>query len=123
MKDQKDKAAARVVRALHEEFARRQAERRYLEKGWELNMQFLAGNQYCGIAPDGELEEEEARFAWQYRRVFNHIAPAIDTRCAKLSRVRPVMTVRAGGGSEEEMRAANVASNVLRSACEECGFN
>ena len=123
MKESKDRAAARLVAEVREEFSRRQAERRFLEKGWELNMQFLAGNQYCDVAPDGELEEEEPRFAWQYRRVFNHIAPAIDTRCAKLSRVRPTMTVRASGEGEEELRAASVASNVLRSVCEENNFN
>ena len=114
---------ARLAEEVRREFARRQRERRSLEKGWELNMNFLAGNQYCGIAPDGEIEEEEARYSWQCRRVFNHIAPAIDTRCAKLAQVRPVMTVRAATGREEDLRAARLAGEVLRAVCEECAFD
>ena len=71
--------AERIVREVKEDFTRRQAERRRIERGWELNMNFLAGNQYCGIGPAGDAEEETPRYAWQYRRVFNHIAPAVDT--------------------------------------------
>ena len=80
----------RLVRAVLDEFEARRDARRLLERSWELNMNFLAGNQYCDIGPAGELEEEQPRFYWQSRRVFNHIAPAIDTRCAKLAQVRPV---------------------------------
>ena len=67
----------KVVRQIWEKFLKLQSERRLIERGWELNMNFLSGNQYCDIGPTGELEEEEPRFYWQYRRVFNHIAPAI----------------------------------------------
>ena len=94
-----------------------------LERSWELNMNFLAGNQYCDIGPAGELEEEQPRFYWQNRRVFNHIAPAIDTRCAKLARVRPVMSVRAATGEESDTRTAKIASDVLHSVSEECGLD
>lgn len=117
------KLEERTVREVLESFEARRGERRLLERGWELNMNFLAGNQYCGINPAGELEEEQPRFAWQYRRVFNHIAPAFDTRCAKLARVRPSLTVRAATGEESDQRCAKIATNALRSVCEECGFN
>ena len=131
MKQEKDRQARmlrekyeeRTVRALREEFARRQEERRLIERGWELNMNFLAGNQYCGINAAGELEEEQPRYFWQYRRVFNHIAPAIDTRIAKLARVRPRLTVRAASGQEEDLRAAKLAADVLRSVREECAMD
>ena len=112
-----------AVREVLEAFETRRNERRLLERGWELNMNFLTGNQYCGINPAGELEEEQPRFYWQYRRVFNHIAPAFDTRCAKLARVRPVMTVRAATGEESDIRCAKIATNALRSVCEECSFD
>lgn len=113
------KFAERIVREVKEDFEKRRAERRTLERGWELNMNFLAGNQYCDVGPTGKIEEEEPRFYWQYRRVFNHIAPAIDTRCAKLSRVRPDLTVRAASDQESDLRTAKTASAVLRSVCEE----
>ena len=38
------RAAERLVREVREEFSARQAERRLLERGWELDMNFLAGN-------------------------------------------------------------------------------
>ncbi len=119
----REKYEERTVRALQEEFGRRQEERRLVERGWELNMNFLSGNQYCGINPAGELEEEQPRYWWQYRRVFNHIAPAIDTRIAKLARVRPAITVRAASGSESDMRAAKLAADVLRSVREDCALD
>lgn len=117
------RAAERIVREVKEDFAGRQAARRLLERGWELDMNFLAGNQYCDVNPAGELEEEEPRYYWQYRRVFNHIAPAIDTRCAKLASMRPALTVRAASDRESDLRTAKVASNVLRAVCEENGFD
>ena len=113
----------RTVREIKEIFRARQEERRLLERGWELNMNFLTGNQYMGINAAGELEEEQPRYFWQYRRVFNHIAPAIDTRCAKLARVRPKMTVRAATGEERDLRTAKLSSNVLASVCDECAFD
>ena len=112
-----------LVREVTEKFAERQKQRRMLERGWELNMNFLSGNQYVGITPAGELEEEKPRYYWQCREVFNHIAPAIDTRCAKLAQVRPVMSVRAATGEEGDMRTAKISSNVLRSVLEECSFD
>ena len=111
-----------IVREVTEKFERFREARRMLERGWELNMNFLSGNQYVGISPAGELEEEAPRFAWQPREVYNHIAPAIDTRCAKLAQVRPSMTVRAATGEESDVRTAKIATNVLRSVLEECSF-
>ena len=120
--DARKRAEERLAAEVCEEFERRRAERRFLERGWELNMNFLSGNQYCRIGPDGEIEQEEPRFYWQYRRVFNHIAPAIDTRLAKLARVRPNMTVRAATGEEGDLYTAKVCASVLRSVCDECAF-
>ena len=118
-----EKFEERCVREVRQAFEQRREERRLLERGWELNMNFLAGNQYCMINPAGELEEEEPRYAWQCRRVYNHIAPAIDTRCAKLARVRPKLAVRAATGEEGDIRTAKLSSQVLSSVCEECAFD
>ena len=72
-----------LVAEIQADFAARQEMRRTLERGWQLNMNFLSGNQYCDISPQGELEEEDAEFYWQSRACFNHIAPTIDTRLAR----------------------------------------
>ena len=84
-----------LAREVQEDFARRREERRQIERGWELNMNFVSGNQFCDLSPAGELEEEDPSFYWQSRRAFNHIAPAVDTRMARLAKVRPSLNVRA----------------------------
>jgi len=80
-------------------------------------MNFLYGNQYCDIAPDGDISEDENHYYWQNRNVFNHIAPIIETRIAKLSRVRPTMSVRAAGGEEADLKTARISSDVLNATC------
>ncbi len=102
-----------LVQSVNEDFKRRREERRFIEQQWNLNVNYLLGNQYCEIAPWGELKEEENYYYWQNRNVYNHIAPIVETRLAKLSRVRPVMSVRAAGGEDKDLKAAKIASDVL----------
>ncbi len=97
------------------DFANRQVERKSMERGWQLNMNFVSGNQYCDLSPSGEIEEEDAAFYWQSRRVFNHIAPTIDTRMARLSKVRPTLNVRAFSDSDADMKTARLCSSILKS--------
>ncbi|MBP5242096.1 MAG: hypothetical protein J6Z36_00215, partial [Clostridia bacterium] len=114
---------AALAREVQEDFERRRAARRALERGWELNMNFFSGNQYCDVAPDGEIAEEDKRFYWQSRRVFNQIAPTVDTRCAKLEKNRPVLEVRAFSDEEADLKCARLSSNVLRAASERMGLD
>jgi len=72
-KKEKDKFYEELVEEVKADFVRRQNERRSTERRWELNLQFLAGNQYCEITPRGEVEEEEKYYYWQDRGVYNHI--------------------------------------------------
>ena len=103
---QNDKAQKRaklneyLAKEVEEDFNRRREERKSLEEQWQLNMNYLMGNQYAQILPTGELCEEEKDYYWQNRTVYNHIAPIFETRLAKLSRVRPTMSVRASGEDE-----------------------
>ena len=112
------RAAKQLVGDVKDDFARRQEERRALERGWQLNMNFLSGNQYCDVNSSGEIEEDACGFFWQTRRVFNYIAPAIDMRCAKLSRVRPGLAVRAATDDDEDVRAARLSTAVLAAVAE-----
>lgn len=112
-REAEEKRKQRLAREIEEDFACRREERRSLENGWRLNMNFLSGNQYCDISPYGDLEEEDKRFYWQSRRVFNHIAPTIDSRISKLTRMRPALHVRAASDEEGDLRAAKLASAVL----------
>lgn len=97
------------------DFERRREERKSLEQQWQLNMNYLMGNQYAEISPTGEIEESDVDYFWQGRNVYNHIAPIFETRVAKLSRVRPIMSVRAQGDEEGDLKSAKLATSILNS--------
>lgn len=102
-----------LVAAVYDDFKKRQEERRAIEKQWELDLEYLAGNQYVEIAPNGEVEEEEKYFFWQNRNAYNHIAPIVDSRIARLTRARPVMSVRASSGDESDLKTAKLTTEIL----------
>lgn len=103
-----------LIKEVKEDFNRRREERRSLEQQWNLNLNYLTGNQYCEISPTGDVLEEESYYYWQNRNVYNHIAPIVETRLAKLSRVRPDMSVRAAGSEDSDLKAAKIASDILK---------
>ncbi|MGN0817579.1 MAG: hypothetical protein ACI4L9_01300 [Candidatus Coproplasma sp.] len=114
------KAEAELVEDVRLDFLKRQEERRTLERGWQLNMNFLSGNQYCDVNALGEIENEPDGYFWQTKRVFNYIAPTIDMRCAKLARIRPKLAVRAASDDERDLHSASISSAILAAACEDC---
>ena len=114
-KDTKDALAAEI----EEDFLRRREERRGLERSWQLNMNFVCGNQYCDLDGAGEIVEEDKKYYWQFRRVFNHIAPIVDTRLSKLSRIRPALSVRAASDDEDDRHSAALASAILAAVQED----
>ena len=85
--EQKERANKRIAEAVMKDFLQNREKRRSVENGWVLNMNFLSGNQYCDVSPFGEIVAEDKRFYWQSRRVFNHIAPTIESRIAKLEKI------------------------------------
>ena len=104
-----------IIQSVFEDFENRRKERLFLEKIWKLNLNYLQGNQYCEVDMLGEVREEEKYYGWQSRSVFNHIAPIIDTRLAKLSRVRPNMSVRAAGAEDKDLKTAEISTEILNS--------
>ncbi len=116
-KKEREEAARReaVVRDVTADFERRRAMRRTIERGWQLNMNFLSGDQYCDVDASGEIAEEDAAFYWQSRKAFNHIAPTVESRLARLAKVRPALEVRAFSDADDDVRTARLCSNILRS--------
>lgn len=112
----KENFSDEVLNDLFADFYSRQEERRKLEKQWELDLEFLAGNQYCEISPRGEVEEEEKYYYWQNRGAFNHIAPIIDSRVAKLTKMKPIMSVKAAGAEESDVKNAKLATALVNSS-------
>ncbi len=117
-----EKRKQALTKEIKEDFENRREARRKLEDGWLLNMRFLAGDQYCDIAPYGGLVEEEKRFYWQTRRVYNRIAPIVDARMSKLIALRPAMTVKAFSDEEGDVQVAKLASSVLKYAQDNVDF-
>ena len=95
------------------DFLRRQQERKSLERSWQLNMNFVSGNQFCDFNAKGEIEEEGKEYFWQQRLAFNHIAAIVDTRLSKLSRIRPALTVRAASDEDSDRHSAELSSAIL----------
>ena len=104
-----------LVKSVIEDFNERRKERFETEKQWQLNLNYLAGNQYAEIMPTGEVVEEQKYYFWQSRNVYNHIAPVIDIRLAKLSNVRPIMSVRASSSDDSDLKTAEISSEILNS--------
>ncbi|MCL2675205.1 MAG: hypothetical protein FWE84_01250 [Firmicutes bacterium] len=115
MKYDKD-FAEDLVAEVKEDYLLRREGRRHFEAQWQLNSNFLSGNQYCAVSLAGNLEDRGKDYYWQEREVFNHIAFIVETRLAKLNRVRPVMAVRAAGSEESDAKTAKLSTKILRSA-------
>ncbi|MCQ2387809.1 MAG: hypothetical protein MJ066_05145, partial [Clostridia bacterium] len=90
-KKDKDKFVEELVSEVVSDFENRQLQRKKLERQWQLNMNFLNGNQYCFISRGDEILDENASYCWQGREVFNHIAPLMESRLARFHRISPVI--------------------------------
>lgn len=103
-----------VIALVNNEFSRRQKERLPFENQWKININFLEGNQYIDINPVSQaLEETPKVYEWQEREVFNLMAPNIETRLSRLSRMRPILKVRPGSNDPEDTRATKVSNHLL----------
>lgn len=119
----KEREANRIANEVTADFLKRREARRTVESGWLLNMNFFSGNQYCDVSPLGDIVEEDKRFYWQSRRVFNHIAPTVDARIAKLEKMKPELTVRAFSDEDGDVKAAKLATGILKYVQDRIGLN
>lgn len=117
-----EKKRREFIGGIYADFKRRQEERRLLERGWQLNLNFIAGNQYCDVNAMGEVEEDKSGYYWQERRVYNYIAPVMETRCSRLTGLRPKLAVRAASDDDDDRRASALSSAILSAAYEDCNL-
>lgn len=108
-----------LLQDVHRDFDRRREERRSYELQWRLNMNFLLGNQYTEISPRGEIEDVGKQYFWQEREVYNHIAPIMETRIAKLTRVDADVSVRPSSNDDEDINTARLSTKILKAVSEE----
>ena len=107
-----------IIDFVNADFKQRQQERKPYELAWELNMNFYLGNQYSYISSTGELNDIEKRYYWENREVFNHIAPVIEARLAKLSKIKPNLTIKPNGNSELDLYSAKLTKSILNCCCD-----
>ncbi len=112
MKESKNE---QIVRETLEDFERRVRERKPFDSQWQLNMNFYMGNQYCDVGYGGFVREVDRQYFWQEREVFNHIAPIIDIRLSKLSKIKPKMMVVPATGEAQDLYTAKMGKKILES--------
>lgn len=103
-----------IVQAIKEDFALRQKERKPYELSWELNMNFFVGNQYCYISGFDEISDIEKRFYWENREVYNHIAPIIEARLAKLNKISPTLAVKQSSNLDKDIFSSKLGKLILQ---------
>ena len=112
-----------LAESITADFEKRRKDRVEIERQWELNLNFLKGNQYCYISKGGNVEQEDKEYFWQTREVYNHVSPIMETRLAKLSRVNPEISVRPKSDDDEDVVKATVAEKLIKSAFKTVGIS
>ena len=95
------------------DFEQRMRARKGFDNQWQLNMNFYMGNQFCDIGYGGFVRDVDRDFFWQEREVFNHIAPIIDIRLSKLSKIKPKMSICPATNDEQDLYTAKVGKKIL----------
>lgn len=103
-----------LVEETKQDFISRQNERKHFEAIWNLNKNFLMGNQYSWVNKLSEVEEYDKQYFWQEREVFNHVAPIVEARLAKLSTVMPNMDVLPSSNEEKDKKIAKLSKDILK---------
>ena len=87
------KSNTKIIEEVIADYKERREARRSLESQWQLNINFMMGNQYSYIASNGGIKQDEKQYFWQEKEVFNHIAPIVETRISKICSSTPQVTV------------------------------
>lgn len=105
----------KIVEEVKLDYLTRREKRRSLEQQWQLNINFMMGNQYSYIASNGAIREDEKQYFWQEKEVFNHIAPVVETRIAKVCSNIPRVTVVPASAEETDLESAKLSKEILQS--------
>lgn len=105
----------KLVEEVKHDYNLRREARKSLEMQWQLNINFMMGNQYSYIAPNGSVLEDEKQYFWQEKEVFNQIAPIVETRISKISSSMPNVTVVPASMDEADFESAKLSKQILSS--------
>lgn len=118
IKKREEDVIKKLVEEIQADFRERRAERKPFEAQWQLNNNFVMGNQYCSIVAGHEVEDYSKQYFWQEREVFNHIAPLIEARLSKLARIKPSLTVMPASAEESDMKVAKLSRDIINATGE-----
>ncbi len=102
-----------LVQEVTNDFNQRREQRLMLERQWELNRNFIKGNQYCDVNKRGEIVADPKEFFWQNRGVYNHIAPIVESRLSRFARISPTLAVRPKTNDDKDVANASIAEKLL----------
>ncbi len=105
-----------LVASVIQDFKQRQYDRKKIETSWQININFLVGNQYCTVNSRNELIDYDKQYFWQEREVYNHLASIHELRLSKLDRVRPSLTIIPFSDEEDDVVSAKISKKILHSA-------
>ena len=105
----------KLIEEVKRDYIERREARRSLEAQWQLNINFMMGNQYSYIASNQTIREDEKEYFWQEKEVFNHIAPIVETRISKISSNTPSVTVVPASTDESDIESAKLSKEILNS--------
>ncbi len=108
-----EKDPQKLVKEVQDDFKERRKERSNLDSLWLLASNFYIGNQYATVTPSGSVEDYGRRYYWQRREVFNRIAPLVESRISKLTRVDTTVTVRPQNLDEKQQSNADFCTKLL----------
>jgi len=109
-----------LVQLVNDEFSRRQSERRPFELQWRMNLAFVDGNHYVDLdSYSGELVQIPKISIWQEREVFNHIAPIVETRIARLMRAQPTLKARPATEEASDLASAKICTRLMQQVLNE----
>lgn len=111
-----------LIAEVRKDYEQRKEDRKPLELQWQLNMNFVNGNQYTHIVPGGNVEEAGKQYFWQEREVYNHIASIVETRLSKLMRVKTGVTVRPFSNDDSDIYSAKLSTSLISAVCEQNDF-
>lgn len=102
-----------TVNEVLEDFEERRKARLSLEKQWQINMNFLSGNQYVEYGKSGDIIDKDGKYFWSEKGVYNHIAPIMETRLAKLSGIKTDVSVRPKSQDDTDVIGAETAEKAI----------
>lgn len=110
----KRNSSEHIVEQVRKDYLARREARRSLEAQWQLNINFYVGNQYSYIASNNNINDYDKQYFWQEKEVFNHIAPMIESRISKITRLNPNVDVLPASMDIADIKSAKLSKEIFK---------